>query len=176
MKKLMITAVVGSSVALSVLLFSFNYVRAECWNDGECEWNEVCECPTQPDTDKCSSAGTCVLNRPEAETDILRMIMSLPGNTAQIDNETDLSGLDRIATSDNREARQSCLRINNGRYSRCRKECKARTDPQYDACRLTDHACQTFWLNERSVCWDECVAARRAGARSCRNAYPSSDD
>ena len=88
----------------------------------------------------------------------------------------DISALDRVATSDNRRARRLCLKNNEDWRVRCRRECADSTDPHYDACALTDHACQTYWLDERSDCWRECQDASRTGIKACLNTYPSRDD
>lgn len=52
-------AIKRMAVALAILLLSFSFVWAECWNDGECDWDELCECP-YTDVGSCDSAGTCV--------------------------------------------------------------------------------------------------------------------
>lgn len=50
---------------LGCLLLSVSPLWAECWNDSECDYNEVCECPSSSPTGNCDSAGTCVLRGTE---------------------------------------------------------------------------------------------------------------
>lgn len=51
-------------IALGVAFLGISVVptmgSAACYNDSECAYNQVCECPSGSSTGNCSSAGVCV--------------------------------------------------------------------------------------------------------------------
>ena len=45
---------------LIVVLMPTLCFAGECWNDNECAYNEVCECPSSKGNGNCDSVGKCV--------------------------------------------------------------------------------------------------------------------